>query len=210
MNGIRSKISTAFWTTLLQLPILLLVAYTTANYTVSTERKEQEKYEQAYVKKLKESLRSQTRSNARNIRKWIPKLVIVAQNLQNFVNNKSDDRPGANPGYGSLMVTAYQGLIDNPKASRYILPCLYTALTAMRDRLGEANYVKREVDAALVQYTGTFPRPLSEAYAAAARLHARIEQLLSIYAKMPSQLGMLERVIDVQSCDEEIEINESS
>ena len=210
MKEIRYKITIAVWTMLIQLPVLLFIAYMTAHHTVTIERKEQENYEQEYVENLKESLRYEVRINARNIRKCIPHLVVVTNILQDFVNNENHDRPGANPGYGSLMVTASQALIESPVAARHILPCLHNTLAAMHYRLREGNDIKREVDTALVEYTGTFPRPLSDAYVAAARLHARIEQLLYVYKKLPYYLDGLGQVIDAHRCDEEIEIGNNS
>ena len=172
----------------MQLPVLVFIAYITAHYTVTAERKEQEGYEQKYVENLKESVRNEARNNARNIRKWIPTLVDVTKNLQDFVNNKGHERPGFDPGYGSLMVTASQQLTESSMAARHMLPCLHSALAAMHYRLNEGNNIKREADTALVEYTATLPGPLPDAYIAAARLHARIEQLLYVYKQIPEPL----------------------
>ena len=57
------------------------------------------------------------------------------------------------------------------------------------------------MDAALVEYTATFPGPITDAYTAAARLHARIEQLLSVYKGMPDTLEAMIDLLDAEECD---------
>ena len=205
-----SRIAPTLFTILKLILIPSFVAYITVHYTVSAERDEQQIYERKYAEILKESVRNEARTNANSIRKWVPKLIEIAQNLQIFVNNKEQDRPGADPGYGSLLVSALQQLSESPVAARHLLPCLHTAMSAMLYRLVEGNDIKREVDTALVDYTATFPGSLPDAYTAAARLHARIEQLLLIYKQMPDYLDALDQLFDAQNCDEEIEIQHNS
>ena len=77
-------------------------------------------------------------------------------------------------------------------------------LNSTRSRLSEGNAVKRDVDAAVAEYTATLPGSLPEAYTAAARLHARIEQLVEIYSPMPRLLRILALLVDVQDCSQEI------
>ena len=203
MKRVKSRTMAALLTILTQLPVIFLTAYLTAHYMVTKEGKEQKKQEQKYVENLKEAVRNEAGQNARSIRRWVPKLTHVAKSLQDFVNDKGHVPPGVDPGHGSLTVVALQVPIESPVAARHMLPCLHTTLAAIHYRLREGNMVKREVDAALVEYTATFPGPLPEAYIAAARLHARIEQLLEIYKKMPDGLGMLVEVINAQNCGED-------
>ena len=83
---------------------------------------------------------------------------------------------------------------------RHLLPCQHTALATAHYRLSEANAVKKEVDTALVAYTVAAAEPLPYAYSAAARLHARIEQLLEIYKVFPSTVDELSELLDLKEC----------
>ena len=103
-----------------------------------------------------------------------------------------------------LTETAFSEAVENPIATRYLPRCVLSALEGARGRLSEGNAVKRYVDAALAEYTATFPGPLTDAYIVAARLHAFIEQLVEIYSRMPSLLRLVPAFLDLQDCSEEI------
>ena len=187
----------------IQLPVVLLAAYLTAHFTVREASREQEAQEQEYVEHLQEAVSNEAELNARSIRRWIPELVSVAKELETFINDKGPSRPGVNPGHAGLTEAAFEALLESPMAARYMSPCLVTALATVHYRLSEGNAVKRTVDAALAEYTATFPEGLPEAYTAAARLHARIEQLLEIYKVLPDALERLIELGDTQDCGED-------
>ena len=149
---------------------------------------------------MQEAVRNEAELNAKNIRKWVPRLVRIAKDLERFVNDKGPSPPGVNPGHAGLTEAAFQALVESPVAARHMLPCVHTALATVRYRLGEGNAVKRRVDAELVEYTAAFPGLLPEAYTAAARLHARIEQLLEIYKELPDALERLIEYVYTQDC----------
>ena len=147
------------------------------------------------MERLQEAVQHEARLNATSIRRWIPSLVGIAEDLQAFVNDKGPAPPAVNPGHAGLTATALQLIVENPVAARHMLPCLHTLFATVRYRLDEGNAVKTHVDSALAEYTASLPGPLPEAYIAAARLHARIEQLLMIYKDLPASLEQLKKFV---------------
>ena len=197
MNALSLK---SFPPLLLQLVLIVATAYLTAHFMVRETRLEQERQELAYVEQLKEAVRGEACLNARSIRRWIPKLVNIARDLQTFVNDKGASPPRVNPGHGGMTEVAFRVFAESALATRYIVPSSHTALATMHYRLREGNMIKRAVDTALADYTATFPGPLPEAHAAAARLHARIEQLLEVYTALPVGLQVLLKQLDMPDC----------
>lgn len=179
-----------------QLPVVVL----TAIVTVQFANRAQEDREREYVERLETAVRSEAELNARKIREWVPGLLRIAEDLERFVNDKGATRPSVEPGYGGLTNAAFEALVESPVAARHILPCVHTALATARYRLSEGNSVKRELDVALVEYTATFPGALAEGHSSAARLHARIEQLVMIYKDLPDALDKLIEFVDLQDC----------
>ena len=152
---------------------------------------------------MQKAVNNEAELNAKSIRSWIPRLLPIAKDLEAFVNDKGPSPPGVNPGHAGLTEAAFEALLESPMAALYMSPCLVTALATAHYRLGEGNAVKRAVDTALVEYTATLPGPLPETYTAAARLHARIEQLLEIYKQLPDALEMLIELGDTQDCGDD-------
>ena len=195
---------------LVQWPILIFIAYITVHYTVDAERKDREQYEKQYVENLKGSVRIEASINAENIRKWIPELIGIIGILEDFVENRNPKSPAIDVDYGSLVLAAHELLTENLATARHIQPCLHTSLTAMHHRIREGNNVKRAVDDALVEYTAASVGPLPDAYVAAARLHARIEQLLHVYKMIPGYLARLLHRMDKPNCGKEKANNNKS
>ena len=193
------------------MPVSVFTAYCTTRFNAAAETARAQEaqavqvaQEQKYIEDLKEAIRAEANQNAGNIERWLPGLVTIAKGLESFVNDRGSNRPGVNPGYGMLTETAFSEAVENPIATRYLPRCVLSALEGARGRLSEGNAVKRYVDAALAEYTATFPGPLTDAYIAAARLHAFIEQLVEIYSRMPSLLHLVPALLDLQDCSEEI------
>lgn len=169
---------------------------------MQTEIQEHERIDQEYVENLTASILSATKINNGKLREWTPKLIGIARELEDFINNKEQKRPDVEPGYGALQTTALEQLINNPMVARYLLPCVNNALASILHRMNAANDIKVEVDNALIDYTATYPGSLSDSYLAATRLHGRIEQLLEIYGKLYIDPDDMNKIMDKQSCDE--------
>lgn len=203
----KARMATALVTLAVNVPVSVLTSYCTIRFTaVETARAQraEEEREQEYVESLQEAVGAEAEQNARNIQRWLPRLVNIARDLESFVNDKDASRPGVNPGYGMLTETTLSEAVESRVATRYLPWCVLSALNGVRNRLSEGNAVKREVDAALADYTATLPGPPAEAYTAAALLHARIEELVGIYAPMPRLLGLLRSLVAMEDCSAEI------
>ena len=82
------------------------------------------------------------------------------------VKGRRRPRPPDAPGRRELV--AVFGGRGEPCYNAYLPWCVLSGLNGARNRLSEANAVKRDVDAALADYTATLPGPPTEAYTAAA------------------------------------------
>ena len=92
-NRMKARATTALLNLTIQLPVVLLTAYLTAHFTVRKAATEQEELEQEYVENLQEAVRNEAELNARSIRRWIPKLLPIAKDLEDFVNDKGLSPP---------------------------------------------------------------------------------------------------------------------
>lgn len=205
MCRLKSSVAQALPSLIRQLFLPAIVAFFAALFALWLDSREQEKQERVYVEQLREAVVHEARLNATSIRRWIPSLVGIAKDLEAFIKDKGSAPPSVNPGHAGLTAAALQLLVESPIAARHVLPCLHTVFATVRYRLDEGNAVKTHVDTALADYTATFPGLLSESHEAAARLHARIEQLLMIYKDLPASLEQLIEADDARLCgDDEV------
>ena len=171
--------------------IPVVVAYLAAVIAIKQHTTAQYESEAHFVSQLTLAARFEAEENANDIRRWQRSLLVVAQELEDFINHQKSSRPGINPGYSRFRTRALGALVQSPIATRHMKPCVISTLAQVHTRLTEANHVNTATDAALVQYTATYTQTLQESYTAAARLHAHIEQLLNIYAGLPDYLHLV-------------------
>ena len=185
--------------------IPVVLAYLTAVFAIKQHTRAQYESEAQFVNQLTLAARFEAEANANDIRRWQQSLLNVVQPIEDFVSERKSPRPGINPGYSRFRTRALEALVESPIATRHMRPCVISTLAQVHSRLTEANRVHTAADAALVEYTATYPQPLQESYSAAARLHAHIEQLLKVYEGLPDALHLVAEhdpwpcVVDYQS-----------
>ena len=190
--------------------VAIAIAITSSIATVVVSDRFKDMREREYTADIIRSIKIEALQNARRIRSDLPELARVASDLEKFVVTKGTSLPGVEPGYGTLTTGSLQSSVSDPTVTRHLLPCARTLLFVFRDRLDQAARARTEAHTALVDYTGTAPGPISDSHVAAARLHARIEQLIVAYTDLPDGLEILvNQALDVQSCDELIEVPSS-
>ena len=171
--------------------IPMVLAYLAAIFAVHQTMSVQFETEAQLLNQLTLAARHEAAENANDIGRWQASLLRVVKPLETFINERESSRPQINPGYSRLRTHALGALVDSPIATRHMRPCAVSTIAQLRIRLIEANRVHTAADAALIEYTATFPQPLEESYSAAARLHAHIEQLLKIYEGLPDRLHLV-------------------